>query len=285
MDEWDEEVGLSEEFPKDASSSAKEQNKAVADSLNTATIVAAAASADGLALAVGTENWHLTDLFTNVWARRDNNRRDNIERDLHLWVATLRGLPVIDMKTIRQEIWSLDLTLPDEGVTGQELDAVYAKLIAYRYRVAQIYAEVNNQVELFEAAYRHFKVAAYTLFVGTQEERKANAEYFAAPFLQGKLVPQQLLNEVEQVLNHIDFAAVNLSRMQKERENDRYTNYQRVASGNSYLFDQQSRRGRFDEEAPVDDESAPQVRPSVAPLSSAPRIQNAASMGVRTRNR
>ena len=95
----------------------------------------------------------------------------------------------------------------------------YHRQVQYRTRITEIYSIVYAHNELLNNAYKSLKEMAVRLTAGPKHDKDAIATLTVQPFTMAMAVAKRCLVYLESVQKNIEFTAVQLDRLMRERQN------------------------------------------------------------------
>lgn len=187
-----------------------------------------------------------------------------------IWTKYLHLLPPYNEAAIRAEIasWNLDIPSKDEFYFEPIMEA-YARQVSYRNRLTQLSGVVNAHHQMLDQAHRNLREIAMKLSSGPKHDKDAHAAYVTQSLQVTAACAGQLARYLDQVLRSIDFAAVQIDRLMKERQALARINHSYVNEGQSSSYQRQKLEG--DAESPSEPRGS-QGAPAPAPPRPRPTI-------------
>lgn len=163
-------------------------------------------------------NYHQTDFAKIVEQRKEGITEKTFMEDVHIYQEAINSLPSYDESSFRDEIRQMDFDIPSDEYEFKELQIIYSRLVAYRFRIVDMCSIVNAHNNMFEKAYKSLCKAAMKLVDGTAKDKEAYAENRTQPFAIGVMNTESFLKYISDVKEAVEFASTNMSRMLRERE-------------------------------------------------------------------
>lgn len=159
-------------------------------------------------------------LSTKIKKRKSNLNNENFELDVKMFEAQLNMCEKPEENFIYKEISSWDFTTPTkECFDRNEIVKVYAKLNAYRHRLAEMIGQCSRYHKIASTAHKSLKETAHALYTGTASERNANAGYRVRPFELESLYAEGLVVYLTETQRALDSMFINLSANLKHIDN------------------------------------------------------------------
>jgi len=148
--------------------------------------------------------------------------RDTFESEVQAWSDGFKSLPHYDREAYRKEISEMEMEFQSgSNFSFESLAVLYSTQVAYHSRLTSMKNIVNAHHEIYNQAYKSLDKQAFRLFSkagGSVDDRRADAAHVVAPFLRLVAQAKELLDQIEEMISSIEFAAFQLSRLLRERE-------------------------------------------------------------------
>jgi len=171
---------------------------------------------------VSIDNWHKMDFKSQVSKRLNGITKESFQEDVEIWQMQLQTLPTYNEEKLREEISKWDWAFPShDDFRFESLYETYSLQVSYRTRLVEIIGQVNAHAEMFTQAHKALEKAAFKVFSksgGSVDDKKADAAHAVAPFLWGAANSKRFLSYLTEVLEAIEFSAMQLARLLRERE-------------------------------------------------------------------
>jgi len=159
-------------------------------------------------------------ISTKIKKRKSSLNNENFELDVQMFESQLDMCEKPDESFVYKEISSWDFSTPTkECFDRNEIVKVYAKLNAYRHRLAELIGQTSRYHKVASTAQKSLKETAHALYTGTASERNANAGYRVRPFELEALYAEGLLSYLTETQKALDSMFINLSANLKHIDN------------------------------------------------------------------
>jgi len=159
-------------------------------------------------------------ISTKIKKRKSSLNNENFELDVQMFESQLDMCEKPDESFVYKEISSWDFSTPTkECFDRNEIVKVYAKLNAYRHRLAELIGQCSRYHKIASTAQKSLKETAHALYTGTASERNANAGYRVRPFELEALYAEGLLSYLTETQKALDSMFINLSANLKHIDN------------------------------------------------------------------
>lgn len=159
-------------------------------------------------------------ISTKIKKRKSSLNNENFELDVQMFELQLDMCEKPDESLVYKEISSWDFSTPTkECFDRNEIVKVYAKLNAYRHRLAELIGQTSRYHKVASTAQKSLKETAHALYTGTASERNANAGYRVRPFELEALYAEGLLSYLTETQKALDSMFINLSANLKHIDN------------------------------------------------------------------
>jgi iron-sulfur cluster repair protein YtfE (RIC family) len=176
-----------------------------------------------------------TLVIGNVWAetahydfvaetkRRINGvTKESFADEVQAWSEGFKLLPVYNRESYKTEIASMKMEFQsDNNFSFEKLAILYSTQVAYRDRLTTMKSIVNAHHEIYNQAYKSLDKQAFKLFSkagGLLDDKKADSAHVVAPFLRLVSQAKEMLDQIVEKIESIEFSAFQLSRMLREKE-------------------------------------------------------------------
>jgi hypothetical protein len=158
-------------------------------------------------------------ISSQVKKRKSSLNNESFDLDVRLFEEQLE-LCERPTESILSEVGSWNFTTPTkECFDRDEIVKVYARLNAYRHRLAELVSQCTRYYKIASAAYKSLKETAHSLYTGTASERNANAGYRVRPFEMEALYAEGILVYLTETSRALDSMFINLSANLKHVDN------------------------------------------------------------------
>lgn len=163
--------------------------------------------------------WNQLDFSKIIDDRKSGGcTKESFDSDVKMYNNALKRLPKLNNTAIMNEIDQWNLDVPSEEYDFGELQGAYSRLVSYRYRLIKMINLTNQHYDIYSNAYKKLGKIAMLLFAGTAKDKEAAAENLVHPFAICMMEPKVLLEYLCDVQEHIDFAAISMARVLREKE-------------------------------------------------------------------
>jgi len=194
------------------------------------------------------DNYNKTNFIKLVEQRKDGVTEQTFMEDVSIYQEAINSLPAYSEEVFRKEINQMDLGVPDNEYDFKEVQKIYSRLVAYRFRIAEMISVVNAHHDMFEKAYKSLFKIAVKLIDGTAKDKDAYAENRVQPFAIGVLNTDSFLKYLIEVKDAIEFAAMNMARILREKEALLQINKLDELDGAMYNFESNKEIGKNQED-------------------------------------
>lgn len=162
------------------------------------------------------------DFLNDTRKRLNGVNKDTFEEEVQAWSDGFKMLPKYDRKKYQEEISEMEMHFQsDSNFSFDTLVVLYSTQVSYRNRLTAMKSVVNANYEIYNQAYKSLDKQAFKLFSkagGSVDDRRADAAHVVAPFLRLSTQSKAMLDQIEEMISNIEFAAFQLSRLLRERE-------------------------------------------------------------------
>jgi len=162
------------------------------------------------------------DFLNDTKKRLSGVNKDTFEEEVQAWSDGFKMLPKYDTKKYQEEISEMEMHFQsDSNFSFDTLVVLYSTQVSYRNRLTAMKSIVNANYEIYNQAYKSLDKQAFKLFSkagGSVDDRRADAAHVVAPFLRLSTQAKSMLDQIEEMISNIEFAAFQLSRLLRERE-------------------------------------------------------------------
>lgn len=162
------------------------------------------------------------DFVEDTKSRFGGVDKQTFEAEVQAWSDGFKRLPQYDRNAYTREIMDMEMHFQSDNTFDFDtLAEMYSSQVANRSRLAAMKNIVNAHHEIYNQAYKSLDKQAFRLFSkagGSVDDRRADAAHVVAPFLRLVSQAKELLDQVEEAIAGIEFAATQLSRLLRERE-------------------------------------------------------------------
>jgi hypothetical protein len=159
-------------------------------------------------------------ISSQIKKRKTSLNNENFDLDVKLFEEQLLICERPDEQDIYQEVGSWNFSTPTkECFDREEIVKVYARLNAYRHRLAELVSQCSRYHKVASAAYKSLKETAHSLYTGTASERNANAGYRVRPFELEALFAEGILVYLTETSRALESMFINLSANLKHIDN------------------------------------------------------------------
>ena len=157
---------------------------------------------------------------SKIKKRKTSLNNENFDLDVQLFENQLLMCEKPNEVTIYNEVGSWNFTTPTkECFDREEIVKVYARLNAYRHRLAELVSQCSRYHKIASTAFKSLKETAHSLYTGTASERNANAGYRVRPFELEALHAEGILIYLTETSRALDSMFINLSANLKHIDN------------------------------------------------------------------
>lgn len=199
-------------------------------------------------------HWNKFDASSNVTERVSGVSKSTIEKEVKLWEQQLGFLTPLNYKSIRDDIDTWDISVPD-SLTFENIASAYARLVSYKLNISIYWSDARSWRETCETACKFLEELAPGAFTGTGPDKKANAMNVIQPFVHLRVEASRLENYLDKMHSSIVFCAAQLDLMIKERQSRAKFNHRLAHEGEVGLiansnqdFNSQNEAEEIDEE-------------------------------------
>ena len=140
--------------------------------------------------------------------------------EVKLWQQHINILPNYNEYEIRKECSAWDINIPKrDDFDFDNLYEAYYKQVQYRNRLTEIISIVFAHHELLSGAQKSLKEMAVRLANGPKHDKDAIATATVQPFTLAAAAAKRCLVYLEAVQKNIEFTAIQLDRLMRERQN------------------------------------------------------------------
>lgn len=164
------------------------------------------------------DDYHQTNFAEIVEKRKDGITEKTFMEDVHLYQEAINSLPAYKEEVFRYEIRQMNFDIPADEYDFRKLQIIYSRLVAYRFRIVEMFSIINAHHDMFEKAYKSLRSAAIKLTDGTAKDKEAYAENRVQPFAIGVMNTDSFLKYIAEIKEAVEFASTNMARMLRERE-------------------------------------------------------------------
>lgn len=162
------------------------------------------------------------ELIEDIKKRLGGINKESFEEEILAWSTGFNMLPKYNKDVYLDEMSQMQMSFQSENdFSFETLSALYSTQVSYRSRLTEMKNIVNSHYELYNQAYKSLDKQAFKLFSkagGSVDDRKADAAHVVAPFLRLSSKAKSLLDQIEEMISSVEFAAFQLSRLLRERE-------------------------------------------------------------------
>jgi len=159
-------------------------------------------------------------ISSQIKKRKTGLNNENFDLDVKLFEDQLLLCVKPDEFEIYNELGSWNFTTPTkECFDREEIVRVYARLNAYRHRLAELVSQCARYHKIASVAQKSLKETAHSLYTGTASERNANAGYRVRPFELEALYAEGILFYLTETSRALDSMFINLSANLKHIDN------------------------------------------------------------------
>ena len=156
----------------------------------------------------------------NIVNRLSGIDEDKFKEEVEMWQQVIGNLPTYNEAKLKNEMNAWDFTIPKhDNFSFDMLATSYARMVQYRTYLVQWIDVVNAHHEILSNAHKSLKEMAVKLANGPKHDKDAIATFTVQPFLHKVTVAKRCLTYLENVQKNIDFGAVQLERLMRERQN------------------------------------------------------------------
>lgn len=162
------------------------------------------------------------DFVNDTKNRLNGVNKDTFEDEVKAWSEGFKMLPKYDREKYQDEMSQMEMHFQsDNNFSFDTLAVLYSTQVSYRNRLTAMKNIVNANYEIYNQAYKSLDKQAFKLFTkagGSVDDRRADAAHVVAPFLRLATQAKAMLDQIEEMISNIEFAAFQLSRLLRERE-------------------------------------------------------------------
>lgn len=162
------------------------------------------------------------DFLSDTKNRLNGVNKDTFEDEVQAWSDGFKMLPRYNREKYQQEISEMEMHFQsDMNFSFEILAEIYSTQVSYRNRLTAMKSIVNANYEIYNQAYKSLDKQAFKLFSkagGSVDDRRADAAHVVAPFLRLSAQAKSMLDQIEDMISNVEFAAFQLSRLLREKE-------------------------------------------------------------------
>ena len=182
-------------------------------------------------------DYSLESFAPDIVKRLQGITEESFALEVEMWQAHLNVLPNFDEYKIRTECNQWDISIPQrDDFNFDNLYEAYFKQVQYRNRLTEIISVVYAHHELLSSAQKSLKEMAVRLANGPKHDKDAIATLTVQPFTMAMAVAKRCLVYLESVQKNIEFTAMQLDRLMRERQNLARINQQMSNEGASSYY-------------------------------------------------
>jgi hypothetical protein len=168
---------------------------------------------------ISLDDWFTIDFEKDILHRKNVGiTKESFMVDVKSWSEAISSLPKFSENSYRKEIYEMDFNIPAEEFDFEVLQGVYSRLVSFFDRLLQMKSTVYKHFETYNMAYKSLKLSSMALYAGTAKDKEASAEHLTHSLYIGTLMPKILLTHIADNIATIEFAAINMNRVLRERE-------------------------------------------------------------------
>lgn len=162
-----------------------------------------------------------TESFShNIVNRLSGIDEDKFKEEVEMWQQVIENLPSYSEAKLKNEMNNWDFSIPKhDDFSFETLSTAYARMVQYRTYLVKWIDVVNAHHEILSNAHKSLKEMAVKLANGPKHDKDAIATFTVQPFLHKVTVAKRCLTYLENIQKNIDFGAVQLERLMRERQN------------------------------------------------------------------
>lgn len=162
------------------------------------------------------------DFVSETKKRINGVTKESFADEVQAWSDGFKLLPIYSRESYKQEIASMELDFQSvNNFSFEKLAILYSTQVAYRNRLTAMKSIVNAHHEIYSQAYKSLDKQAFKLFSkagGLLDDKKADSAHVVAPFLRLVSQAKEMLDQIVEKIESIEFSAFQLSRMLREKE-------------------------------------------------------------------
>jgi hypothetical protein len=156
----------------------------------------------------------------NIVNRLSGIDEDKFKDEVVMWQTVIENLPNYSEAKLKNEMNNWDFSIPiHNDFSFETLSIAYARMVQYRTYLVKWIDVVNAHHEILSNAHKSLKEMAVKLANGPKHDKDAIATFTVQPFLHKVTVAKRCLMYLENIQKNIDFGAVQLERLMRERQN------------------------------------------------------------------
>jgi len=163
----------------------------------------------------------------------------DFNEEFMMWQEYLSRLEPYDDNTVNEQLQSIDLTnLMPSAKNNKSADAykAYYRLVETQRYLYSLHKPVAKRVEMLKDAIKSLRSSARGMFKGTDKDKEAHSDRMVRNFTAELSRAKCLLNSINASIETVEFAAVQASRVIKEKEFELKVNGAYAAQGQSNIY-------------------------------------------------
>ncbi len=156
-----------------------------------------------------------------------------------MWQEYLSRLEPYDDATISEKLREVDLANlmpPERSHNGGDAYQAYYRLVETQRYLYSLQKPVANRAEMLKDAIKSLRSAARGMFKGTDKDKEAHSDRMVRNFTAELSMAKCLLSSINASIEVVEFAAVQASRVIKEKEFELKVNGTYAAHGQSNIY-------------------------------------------------
>lgn len=178
----------------------------------------------------------------------------DFNEEFMMWQEYLSRLEPYDDDTISEKLRDVDLTNlmpPERSNSAENAYQAYYRLVETQRYLYSLQKPVSNRVEMLKDAIKSLRSAARGMFKGTDKDKEAHSDRMVRNFTAELSRAKCLLGSINASIETVEFAAMQASRVIKEKEFELKVNGSYTSQGQSSIYNRHLQAEEEDDDSPV----------------------------------
>lgn len=176
----------------------------------------------------------------------------DFNEEFMMWQEYLSRLEPYDDDTINEKLKEIDLSNlmpPERNNSAQNAYQAYYRLVETQRYLYSLYKPVAKRADMLKDAIKSLRSAARGMFKGTDKDKEAHSDRMVRNFTAELSRAKCLLASINASIEVVEFAAMQASRVIKEKEFELKVNGSYTSQGQSSIYNNNTEED--DDDSPV----------------------------------
>lgn len=178
----------------------------------------------------------------------------DFNEEFMMWQEYLSRLEPYDDDTMNEKLEDIDLNNlmpPEKGNGTDNAYQAYYRLVETQKYLYSMHKPVAKRVEMLKDAIKSLRSAARAMFKGTDKDKEAHCDRMVRNFTAELSRAKCLLTSINASIEVVEFAAMQASRVIKEKEFELKVNGSYTAHGQSSIYQRHMQEAAEEDDGPV----------------------------------